>query len=119
MTARLPLAATSGTGGADEENPSRRLAGLLLELARCVNPDVVVPLPQPPRPEADRRLEALRDVLLEREQVALARLQRKFDDPREFADAVGAVLPAALCRRGHNARRIFKMALATAGCFVY
>ncbi|HJS03059.1 MAG TPA: OmpA family protein [Variovorax sp.] len=92
MTARLPLAATRGP---PEEDPNRRLAGLLLELARCVNPDVVVPLPVPPRPAADPRMEALRDVLLEREQVALARLQRKFDDPREFADAVGAVLPAA------------------------
>ncbi|HEY2254777.1 MAG TPA: OmpA family protein [Variovorax sp.] len=37
----------------------------------------------------------MRGVLLEREQVALKRLQRKFDDPQEFADAVGAVLPAA------------------------
>ena len=40
----------------------------------------------------------MRGVLLEREQVALARLQKKIDDPQEFADAVGAVLPAAFTR---------------------
>lgn len=93
MTARLPLAATRAPGSASEEDQGRRLAGLLLELARCINPEVAATLPS--RLEDDPRLEALRGVLLEREQVALARLQRKFDDPRELADAVGAVLPAA------------------------
>ena len=93
MNARLSLAATSTPGSASDDDRSRRLAGLLLELARCVNPDVAAA--EPSRLEADPRLEALRGVLLEREQVALARLQQKFDDPREFADAVGAVLPAA------------------------
>jgi OOP family OmpA-OmpF porin len=62
-------------------------------LARCVDPDVAATLPS--RLDDDPRLEAMRGVLFEREQVALARLQQKFDDPREFADAVGAVLPAA------------------------
>lgn len=93
MNARLSLAATSTPGSASDDDRSRRLAGLLLELARCVNPDVAAT--EPSRLEADPRLDALRGVLLEREQVALARLQQKFDDPREFADAVGAVLPAA------------------------
>ena len=93
MNARLSLAATSTPGGASDEDRSRRLAGLLLELARCVNPEVAAT--EPSRLEDDPRLEALRGVLLEREQIALARLQQKFDDPREFADAVGAVLPAA------------------------
>ncbi|RZL88980.1 MAG: OmpA family protein [Variovorax sp.] len=93
MNARLSLTATSAPGSAADEDKNRRLAGLLLELARCVNPDVAATLPS--RLDADPRMDALRDVLLEREQVALARLQQKFDDPREFADAVGAVLPAA------------------------
>ncbi len=93
MNARLSLTATSTPGGASDEDRSRRLAGLLLELARCVNPEVAAT--EPSRLEDDPRLEALRGVLLEREQIALARLQQKFDDPREFADAVGAVLPAA------------------------
>lgn len=93
MNARLSLTATRAPGSASEEETNRRLAGLLLELARCVNPDVAATLPS--RLEADPRMDALRGVLMEREQVALARLQQKFDDPREFADAVGAVLPAA------------------------
>ena len=93
MNVRLPLAATSAPGSAAEADSSKRLAGLLLELARCVNPDVAATVPS--RLDADPRLEAMRGVLLEREQAALARLQQRFDDPREFADAVGAVLPAA------------------------
>ncbi|MBT2325575.1 OmpA family protein [Variovorax paradoxus] len=93
MNARLSLAATSAPGSASDEDQKTRLAGLLLELARCVDPDMAATLPS--RLEADPRLEAMRGVLLEREQVALAKLQRKFDDPQEFADAVGAVLPAA------------------------
>ena len=91
MNARLSLAATDGSAANDAQ--SRRLAGLLLELARCVDPEMAARLPS--RLEDDPRLEAMRGVLLEREQVALAQLQRKFDDPEEFAGAVGAVLPAA------------------------
>jgi len=91
--AKLSLAATNPSAGAGEEDPGRRLAGLLLELARCVNPSVAQA--HPSRLEADPRMEALRDVLLEREQLAIARLQQRFDDPSEFADAVAAVLPAA------------------------
>ncbi|MET0541449.1 MAG: OmpA family protein [Variovorax sp.] len=94
MNARLSLAATSAHRSAAEQDQSRRLAGLLLELARCVNPDIAIELP-PARLEDDPRMDALRDVLMEREKAALARLQQKFDDPREFADAVGSVLPAA------------------------
>jgi OOP family OmpA-OmpF porin len=93
VNARLSLAATRAPGGPAEEDPNARLAALLLELARCVDPDVAAT--QPSRLDDDPRLEAMRGVLFEREQVALARLQQKFDDPREFADAVGAVLPAA------------------------
>jgi OOP family OmpA-OmpF porin len=93
VKARLSLAATSSPAGDPERDASRRLAGLLLELARCVNPSLAAS--HPGRLEADPQLDALRDVLLEREQAALARLQQKFDDPGEFAAAVGAVLPAA------------------------
>ncbi|MGO4391538.1 OmpA family protein [Variovorax sp. M-6] len=102
MNARLSLAATSAPRTAAEEDQSRRLAGLLLELARCVNPDVAAALPS--RLEADPRMDALRGVLMEREQAALARLQRKFDDPREFADAVGAVLPSAFVLAAQDER---------------
>lgn len=73
---------------------SKRLADLLLEVARCVDQDVAAVLPKPPA--GDPRMEALRSVLLEKEQNALARLQDKFDDPRQFADAVSKVLVEAL-----------------------
>ena len=72
---------------------STRLADLLLEVARCVDQDVAAVLPSPF--EKDLRLDALRSVLLEQEQTALARLQQKFDDPRQFAEAVSAVLASA------------------------
>ena len=100
MNARLSLASTNAPGGAatssataSAEDPNRRLAGLLLELARCINPEMAATLPPPP--QVDPRMEAMRDVLMQREKEALARLQKKIDDPREFAEAIGAVLPAA------------------------
>ncbi|MBT2302125.1 OmpA family protein [Variovorax paradoxus] len=93
MNARLSLTPASAPGSAAEQDPNSRLAGLLLELARCVDPGVAATLPS--RLDSDPRLEAMRGVLLQREQVALARLEKKLDDPREFADAVSAVLPAA------------------------
>lgn len=96
MNARLSLTPASAPGSAAEQDPNSRLAGLLLELARCVDPDVAATLPS--RLDSDPRLEAMRGVLLQREQVALARLEKKLDDPHEFADAVGAVLPAAFAR---------------------
>lgn len=94
MNARLSLAASSEPGDPAATDPNQRLAGLLIELARCVNPEVAASLPPSPL-VADPRMDAMRGVLMEREQAALARLQRKFDDPAEFADAVGAILPAA------------------------
>lgn len=104
MNARLSLTTTSAPGSASDEDPNSRLAGLLLELARCVDPDVAATLPR--RLDTDPRLEAMRGVLLEREQVALARLQRKFDDPQEFADAVSAVLPAAFTLAAAQGERL-------------
>lgn len=105
MNARLSLAATRAPGGASEEDPNARLAALLLELARCVDPSVAATLP-PSRLEDDPRLEAMRGVLLERDRVALARLQQKFDDPRELADAVGSVLPAAFTLAATQGERL-------------
>ncbi|MBO9650678.1 MAG: OmpA family protein [Variovorax sp.] len=107
MNARLSPVATRAPGdAANDEDPSKRLAELLLELARCVDPTVAADIPS--RLEADPRLDAMRDMLFEREQVVLARLQRKVDDPQEFADAIGAVLPEAFSvavrdeRLGHS-----------------
>ena len=102
MNARLSLTATSAPGSASDEDPNQRLASLLVELARCVDPDVAAKVPS--RLQEDPRLEAMRGVLLEREQVMLARLQHKVDDPREFAGAVGAVLPAAFTLAAQDAQ---------------
>lgn len=102
MNARLSLTATSAPGSASDEDPNQRLASLLLELARCVDPEVAAKVPS--RLQEDPRLEAMRGVLFEREQVALARLQHKVDDPREFAGAVGAVLPAAFTLAAQDAQ---------------
>ena len=77
-----------------DHSRSTRLADLLVEVARCVDQDVAAVLPSPF--EKDLRLDALRSVLLEQEQTALARLQQKFDDPRQFAQAVSSVLAEAL-----------------------
>jgi outer membrane protein OmpA-like peptidoglycan-associated protein len=96
VNARLSLPPASAPGSAADEDPNSRLAGLLLELARCVDPGVAATLPS--RLDSDPRMEAMRGVLLQPEQVALARLERKVDDPQEFADAVSAVLPAAFAR---------------------
>jgi outer membrane protein OmpA-like peptidoglycan-associated protein len=93
VNARLSLAATQAPGEPSEAQQKARLAALLLELARCVDPNVAAS--EPSRLEDDPRLDAMRRVLLERERLALARLQHKFDDPNELADAVGSVLPAA------------------------
>jgi len=103
MNARLSLASSNDRPGAPaQEDQSARLAGLLLELARCVNPELAKEVPS--RLDEDPRLDAMRGVLIERERVALEALQRKFDDPREFADAVGAVLPAAFAIAAKDVR---------------
>ena len=76
MTARLTLASVEprpGANAAVEDAQAKRLADLLLEVARCVNKDVATVLPS--RIEGDLRLEALRSVLIEQERAALAKLQ--------------------------------------------
>jgi flagellar motor protein MotB len=72
------------------------LASLLLEVARSVDHEVAAQLPS--ALDTDPRVEALRHILLEPEQAALASLKEKFDDPDQFAAAVSAVLPAAIAR---------------------
>ena len=96
MTARLVLATSQpreGANAAADDAQTKRLADLLLEVARCVNNDVASVLPS--RIDEDLRLEALRSVLIEQERAALAKLQQKFDDPEQFAQAVSGVLASA------------------------
>jgi OOP family OmpA-OmpF porin len=96
VTSRLSLvtreASTAGRPLVDAPT-ARRLADLLLEVARSVNQDVAAVLPS--RIDSDPRLEALRSVLLEQDRAALAVLQKKFDDPQQLAEAISSVLARA------------------------
>ena len=69
MNARLSLAATQAPGEPSEAQQKARLAALLLELARCVDPNVAAS--EPSRLEDDPRLDAMRRVLLERERLTI------------------------------------------------
>jgi outer membrane protein OmpA-like peptidoglycan-associated protein len=107
MTARLTLAAVPPRDGpiaAADDAQTKRLADLLLEVARCVNKDVAAVLPS--RLDEDLRLEALRSVLIEQERAALEKLQRKLDDPEQFAEAVSAVLASAFALAGGRDERL-------------
>jgi OOP family OmpA-OmpF porin len=103
----LPFAARpapDGVGPSADDAQSHRLAGLLLEVARCVNKDVAAAVPT--HLDGDPRLEAMRSLLIEREREALAKLQQKFDDPEQFAEAVGAVLASAFELAGSRDERL-------------
>ena len=82
---------------------AKRLAVLLLELARSLNSDVAAALP---KLEGDPKLEALRSVILAEDRVAIAKLQQKFDDPRQFAEAISSVLADAFALAGSNDERL-------------
>ena len=100
------VAKPSADGGeaAPEALQSKRLAALLLEVARCMDKDVAAVLPS--RLDADPRLEALRSVLIEQERTLLARLQKKIDDPQQFAEAISEVLAAAFELAGLRDERL-------------
>jgi flagellar motor protein MotB len=107
VIAGLSVAATQASDAAraaPDDLQAKRLAALLLEVARCVNKDVATMLPS--RLDMDPRLEAMRSVLLEEERAALARLQRKFDDPQQFADVVSGVLARAFELAGSRDERL-------------
>jgi len=82
----------------------RRLADLLLAVARTVDPEVSAEVPS--SFEGDPRLEALRTVLLEQDRAAFARLRQKVDDPQEFAEAVRAVLASAFALAASRDERL-------------
>jgi OOP family OmpA-OmpF porin len=104
--ARLSLAASqpADATAAPVDVDAKRLAGLLLEVARCVDKDVAAVLPS--RLEGDPRLEALRSVVLEPERTVLTRLQQKVDDPQQFAQAVAEVLASAFEVAGSRDERL-------------
>ena len=82
---------------------SKRLAVLLLEVARSLNHDVATAIPQL---DGDPKLEALRSVILEEDRTAIAKLQQKFDDPRQFAEAISSVLAEAFALAGTRDERL-------------
>jgi OOP family OmpA-OmpF porin len=80
----------------------KALAGLLVELARNVEPEFCA---QPTGvPSVDPRLEQLRTLLLGREIEMLSRLSELVEDPERLAVAVGNVLPTAVVHASSDAR---------------
>jgi outer membrane protein OmpA-like peptidoglycan-associated protein len=84
---------------------SKRLAVLLLEVARSLDHELATALP---RLEGDPKLEALRSLILEEDRAAIAKLQQKFDDPRQFAEAVSSVLADAFTLAGARDEQLAK-----------
>jgi outer membrane protein OmpA-like peptidoglycan-associated protein len=80
----------------------KALAGLLLELARNVEPEFCA---QPTGVlSVDPRLEQLRILLLGREIEMLSQLSELVEDPERLAVAVGQVLPTAIAHASNDAR---------------
>lgn len=92
------LRPAAGEAGIDR----KALAGLLVELARNVEPGIGVE-PAGPRP-VDPRLEQLRTLLVGREIEVLTRLSEVVENPEEFAVAVGRILPTAIAHASDDAR---------------
>ena len=80
----------------------KTLAGLLADLARTVKPDLsaeeigVSPV--------DLRLEQLRRLLVGGEIETLSRLKELVEDPEQFAEVVGRILPTAIAHASTDAR---------------
>ncbi len=89
---------------------AKRLAVLLFEVARSLNHDLAAALP---RLEGDPKLEALRSLILEEDRTAIAKLQQKFDDPRQFAEAISSVLADALALAGSRDEQLAKVLAPT------
>ena len=84
---------------------AKRLAVLLFEVARSLDHDLATVLP---RHEGDPKLAALRSLILEEDRAAIAKLQQKFDDPRQFAEAVSSVLADAFTLAGARDEQLAK-----------
>ena len=84
---------------------AKRLAVLLFEVARSLDHDLATALP---RLEGDPKLEALRSLILEEDRAAIAKLQQKFDDPRQFAEAISSVLADAFTLAGARDEQLAK-----------
>src|SRR5215468_9334471 len=95
------MAAISPSDAADtaaDADRNERLASLLLEVARAIDPDVARVLPR--QVEADPRIDAVKSVMLRDELNVLDHLQQTVDDPELLAEAVSTVLPQAVTLSG-------------------
>ena len=88
------IRAFEGEEPTDEAQRNERLASLLLEVVRAIEPEVAKVLP--PQIELDSQMEALRTVLMRRELDVLDHLEHTIDDPEQLAEAVSVVLPEAV-----------------------
>jgi outer membrane protein OmpA-like peptidoglycan-associated protein len=84
---------------------AKRLAVLLFEVARSLDHELATALP---RLEGDPKLEALRSLILEEDRAAIAKLRQKFDDPRQFAEAISSVLADAFALAGSRDEQLAK-----------
>jgi outer membrane protein OmpA-like peptidoglycan-associated protein len=84
---------------------AKRLAVLLFEVARSLDHDLATALP---KLDGDPKLAALRSLILEEDRAAIAKLQQKFDDPRQFAEAVSSVLADAFTLAGARDEQLAK-----------
>jgi OOP family OmpA-OmpF porin len=80
----------------------KALAGILVELARNVEPEYR----EKPTgvPTVDPRLEQLRILLLGREIEILSRLSQLLEDPEQLAGAIARILPTAIAQASSDAR---------------
>ena len=101
MAAILPSDASDAQTEAERR---QRLADLLLEVARAIDPDVATALPR--QLDADPQLDAVKSVLLRQELDVLEHLRHKVDDPERLADAVSHVLPHAVALSGERDERL-------------
>jgi outer membrane protein OmpA-like peptidoglycan-associated protein len=86
------LHAPPGDNGIDR----KALAGLFLDIARSVRPDLAA---EPAGAAAtDIRLQQLRDLLMGQEIAVLARLSGMLEDPEQLAAAVARILPTAFAQ---------------------
>ncbi len=102
------LRPSSSDVGIDRET----LAGLLVELARSVEPAALVE-PIDVRP-VDPRLEQLRTLLVGQEIEVLTRLRTVVEDPEQFAEAIGRVLPTAIASSDARLGQVLAPALEKA-----
>jgi OOP family OmpA-OmpF porin len=94
-----------------EPDRNQRLAELLLEVARSIDPNAAMVLPK--RLDDDPRLQAVRTVLLREQLELLARLRHTIEDPEQLAATISAVLPHALSLSGARDERLSQVLAPT------